>query len=108
MSENYAEFYSLPPEIREELTTKQCSRCLGRFPFSNFHKRKASKDGLNPACKGCSLRYTREGRKRREQEKLNQAKELARRSDRGYQGPKPSAPPQSVFEGLAFTRSSSE
>ena len=42
--------------------TKLCNTCNQRKPISNFHKRAASKDGLNASCKLC-VKYS----KRRQQ-----------------------------------------
>ncbi len=36
---------------------KKCTRCGEEKPFSEFQKRKASKDGLNAACKKCLSDY---------------------------------------------------
>lgn len=36
---------------------KQCSTCGKLKPHSEFHKRKASKDGLSPKCKLCAREY---------------------------------------------------
>ena len=38
---------------------KQCFRCKETLPASMFHKRKASKDGLNHLCKSCRSKYRR-------------------------------------------------
>lgn len=37
------------------MATKNCSRCGKTKPLTEFHKRKASKDGLCPICKPCAI-----------------------------------------------------
>lgn len=35
------------------MATKQCNHCNKTKPYSEFHKKSASKDGLQPKCKSC-------------------------------------------------------
>ncbi len=37
------------------VNSKECTRCLRDLPESEFYKRDASKDGLQPVCRKCSV-----------------------------------------------------
>lgn len=43
--------------LRCETMTKVCAKCLIEKPFSDFHKKSESKDGLNSWCKACKNAY---------------------------------------------------
>ncbi len=42
------------------MAEKNCNKCGQAKPTSEFHKRKASKDGLTPLCKPCAILKTQE------------------------------------------------
>ena len=42
---------------------KHCTTCNQQKPHDEFHKRRASKDGLNTRCKVCHNKYTTRYRK---------------------------------------------
>ena len=43
--------------IEDEEPMKKCSNCGELKPFSEFHKKKCSKDGLQSQCKMCNKKY---------------------------------------------------
>ena len=43
--------------IEDEEPVKKCSNCGELKPFSEFHKKKCSKDGLQSQCKMCNKKY---------------------------------------------------
>lgn len=51
------------------MATKNCSKCGENKPLSEFHVRRASKDGLTPLCKPCNIRKVSEYMATRKQEK---------------------------------------
>ena len=68
------------------MRTKVCSRCGKEKPVSEFYRRSASKDGLNPACKECVKAATAERhRKRRAAEVIEKAREADARKERNLQ-----------------------
>lgn len=48
--------------------TKRCSKCGRELPLSEFNKRKASKDGLQPYCKECIKQHNNQYRARHAEE----------------------------------------
>jgi hypothetical protein len=61
---------------------KTCSRCKEAKPFSEFHKWRASSDGLMPACKPCKnaaarLRYVEDEAYRESQKRATAARQKA-------------------------------
>ena len=43
--------------------TKQCNDCCKTLPITQFSKRKASKDGLQPKCRGCNSKDNKKFRR---------------------------------------------
>jgi len=50
----------MKPVQEVTMAIKKCSRCELNKPHSEFHTRKASKDGLTPICKPCAILKSQE------------------------------------------------
>lgn len=55
------------------MTEKKCTKCGEIKPLSEFHKRKASKDGLRYACKPCTIANTT-GYKKANRDRVNESR----------------------------------
>jgi hypothetical protein len=67
------------PEHPQDIPLKRCCTCKTELPHSAFGVQKHSKDGLNPACKGCINARQRRWRKSNLDRSRQRAREYSKR-----------------------------
>ena len=89
----------------EEIKTKVCSKCKRELPITEFHRNKATKDGLQSHCKECTKLYDANKKNKKllpvftnpELAKFHPRDLLAELKARGYEWEKMYAPRQEVL-----------
>lgn len=90
----------------EEMKTKVCAKCKRELPVTEFHRNKATKDGLQSHCKECAKHYDANKKQQKkllpvytnpELSKFQPRDLLAELKARGYEWEKMYAPRQEVL-----------
>ena len=89
----------------EEIKTKKCAKCKRELPITEFHRNKATKDGLQNHCKECTKLYDANKKSNKllpvftnpELSRFQPRELLAELKARGYEWEKMYAPRQEVL-----------